>query len=165
MTPTAPRIVDVRSARVVLDEDLARLYGVSTGRLNQAVRRNAARFPPDFAFQVSDAERRILISQFVISSGGHGGRRKRPWAFTEHGALMAATVLRSDRAIDMSLFVVRAFVRLRDAAVAHRELANKLSDLERRVTGHDDDLKAIVVALRRLIVPSSKQRRRIGFSA
>jgi ORF6N domain. len=161
--PTPPRIVDTRGLKIVLDEDLARLYGVTTARLNQAVQRNAARFPADFAFQLSAAERQILRSQSVISSGGHGGRRTHPWAFTEHGAIMAATVLRSARAIEMSIFVVRAFVQLRDVAAAHRELAMKLSALERRVTGHDEELKAIIAALRQLIVPPLRQRRRIGF--
>lgn len=160
---TPPRIIAVRTTKVVLDEDLARLYGVTTKRLNQAVKRNAARFPDDFAFQLSGAEHQILKSQSVTSSESHGGRRKRPWAFTEHGAIMAATVLRSAQAIDMSIFVVRAFLRLRDVATSHRELALNLSALERRVTGHDAELKAIVAALRRLIDPPSHKRRRIGF--
>jgi len=149
---------------VVLDEDLARLYGVPTARLNQAMKRNARRFPQDFAFQLSEGECRILRSQFVISSGGHGGRRTRPWAFTEHGAVMAAPVLNSARAIEMSIFVVRAFLRLRDLAAAHRELAVKLDDLERKVTHHDEELKTILRALRRLIAPPLRQRRAIGFS-
>ena len=128
----AAAIVDTRDLRVVLDEDLARLYGVTTARLNQAVKRNARRFPMDFAFQLNRAECRILRSQSVISSGGHGGRRTRPWAFTEHGAIMAATVVSSQRAIEMSIFVVRAFLRLRSAAATHRALADKLDDLEGR---------------------------------
>ena len=148
----------------MLDEDLARLYGVTTGRLNQAVKRNGLRFPKDFAFQLSDGECRILRSQFVISSGGHGGRRTRPWAFTEHGALMAATVLNSARAIEMSLFVVRAFLQLRDLAASHRAFAAKLADLERKVGRHDEELKTIISALRKLIAPPLKQRRAIGFS-
>jgi hypothetical protein len=141
-----------------------RLYGVATGRLNQAVKRNGLRFPKDFAFQLSEGECRILKSQSVISSGGHGGRRKRPWAFTEHGALMAATVLHSARAIEMSLFVVRAFLQLRDLAASRREFGARLAELERRVTNHDDELKTIVAALRKLIAPPARQRRAIGFS-
>lgn len=148
----------------MLDEDLARLYGVTTARLNQAMKRNARRFPQDFAFQVSEGECRILRSQSVISSGGHGGRRTRPWAFTEHGAVMAATVLNSARAIEMSIFVVRAFLRFRDLAASHRELAVKLADLERKVTNHDEELKTILGALRKLIAPPLRQRRAIGFS-
>jgi hypothetical protein len=139
--PTPPRIVSIRCAKVVLDEDLARLYLVSTARLNQAVKRNARRFPQDFSFQLSESECRMLRSQFVISSGGHGGRRTRPWAFTEHGAIMAASVLNSAQAIEMSIFVVRAFLRLRDLAAAHRELAIKLAALERKVTHHDEELR------------------------
>jgi len=162
--PTPPRIVGTRGVKVVLDGDLARLYGVTTARLNQAVKRNGLRFPKDFAFQLSKDECRILRSQFVISSGGHGGRRTRPWAFTEHGAIMAATVLNSPRAIEMSLFVVRAFLQLRDLAVSHRELADKLADLERKVTSHDEELKTILSAFRKLIAPPLKQRRAIGFS-
>lgn len=162
--PTAPRIVDTRGGTVVLDEDLARLYGVTTGRLNQSVKRNIARFPEDFAFQLTKAEHEILKSQFVISSEGHGGRRKRPSAFTEHGAIMAATVLRSERAIEMSIFVVRAFLRLRDAAMEHRALAGKLAALERKVSVHDEELKTILTGLRKLIAPTPKPRRAIGFS-
>lgn len=163
--PTPPRVVTLRGIPVAIDEDLSRVYGVTTARLNQALRRNAARFPEDFAFQVNATEFRHLKSQFVISSGGHGGRRNRPWVFTEHGAVMAATVLRSERAVEMSVFVVRAFVRLRDIATTHRELANKLAAVERRVANHDEDLKAMLAALRKLIAPPPGTRRRIGFSA
>ena len=148
----------------MLDEDLARLYGVTTARLNQAVKRNTRRFPKDFAFRLGEVECRILRSQSVISSGGHGGRRTRPWAFTEHGAIMAATVLSSSRAIEMSIFVVRAFLRLRSVAATHRALADKLDDLEERVTNHDEELRKIFGALRRLIAPPLRQRRAIGFS-
>ena len=148
---------------MVLDEELARLYGVTTARLNQALKRNRLRFPKDFAFQLTAAESRILRSQFVISSGGHGGRRTRPWAFTEHGAIMAASVLSTARAIDMSLFVVRAFLQLRDLVTPHREIAAKLDELERRVSDHDAELKVILVALRKLVQPPARHRRTIGF--
>lgn len=162
--PTPPRIATVRTAKVVVDDDLARLYGVTTARLNQALKRNRTRFPGDFAFQLNASEWRILKSQFVISSGGHGGRRSRPWVFTEHGAIMAASVLNSPRAIDMSIFVVRAFVQLRELAAPHRELAAKVGELERRVTGHDDELEEILRALRRLIQPTPRPQRAIGFA-
>ncbi len=164
-TPTPPRIITLRSMKVVLDDDLARLYSVTTKRLNQAVKRNRLRFPADFAFHLTPQECGILKSQFVTSSTGHGGRRNRPWAFTEHGAIMAASVLRTPRAIDMSIFVVRAFIQLRDAAVPHRELAAKLGELERRVTGHDHQLEGIVRTLRRLIQPAPRPQRAIGFSS
>jgi hypothetical protein len=162
--PNAPLILALRGTKVVLDEDLARLYGVTTGQLNQALKRNRPRFPKDFAFQLNVTEYRNLKSQSVISSGAHGGRRKRPWVFTEHGALMAASVLSTARAIDMSIFVVRAFLRLRDLTAPHRELAANLDELERRVTGHDHDLQAILTALRELIQSPSRPRRAIGFA-
>lgn len=165
VSPTAPLILIMRSTKVVLDEDLARLYGVTTAQLNQALKRNRLRFPKDFAFQLNDAECRNLRSQSVISSGAHGGRRTRPWAFTEHGAIMVASVLSTARAIDMSIFVVRAFLRLRDLTAPHRELVTKLEVLERRVTGHDDELQAILAALRELIQPRSGPRRAIGFAS
>lgn len=160
-----PPILTLRAIKVVLDEDLARLYGVTTAQLNQALKRNRRRFPKDFAFQLNQAECRNLRSQSVISSGAHGGRRTRPWVFTEHGAVMAASVLSTARAIDMSIFVVRAFLQLRDLTAPHRELATKLEELEQRVTGHDDELQAILIALREMIQPPSQQRRAIGFAS
>jgi hypothetical protein len=159
-----PPILTLRAIKVVLDEDLARLYGVTTAQLNQALKRNRLRFPKDFAFQLSQAECRNLRSQSVISSG-HGGRRTQPWAFTEHGAVMAASILSTARAIDMSIFVVRAFLQLRDLMAPHRELAAKLDELEQRVTGHHDELQAILIALRKMIQPPSRQRRAIGFAS
>ena len=163
--PNAPLILALRGSKVVLDDDLARLYGVTTGQLNQALKRNRMRFPKDFAFQLSKAEYRNLKSQSVISSGAHGGRRTPPWAFTEHGALMAASVLSTARAIEMSIFVVRAFLRLRDLTTSHREIAAKLDQLERRVSGHDDELQAMLTALRELIQVPSRSRRAIGFAS
>lgn len=164
-TPEAPRILSLRSVTVVFDEDLARLYGVTTSQLNQALKRNRRRFPKDFAFQLTAAECRILRSQSVISSGRHGGRRTQPWASTEHGAIMAASLLNTARAIDMSVFVVRAFVRLREWAAPHRALVAKLDAIEQRVSGHDDDLEDIIATLRRLIAPPARTRRAIGFSS
>src|SRR5216684_251537 len=109
------RILLVRGRKVLLDADLAALYGVQTRRLNEQVRRNLARFPADFMFQLTDAEFELLMSQFATSNPGRGGRRKRPLVFTEHGAIMAATILNSPRATKVSVYVVRAFVRLRQA--------------------------------------------------
>jgi hypothetical protein len=148
----------------MLDSDLARAYGVTTAILNQAVKRNAARFPADFRFQVTGEEFANLMSQIVTSSSGHGGRRKLPWAFTEHGALMAATVLNSPRAVEMSVFVIRAFIRLRAYARGHTEIAQRLDVLERRVTDHDDDLREMFDALRGLLTPSPRDTREIGFA-
>jgi len=157
------RIRTARGVQVILDADLADVYGVSTRALNQAVRRNRARFPADFAFQLAHEEMVILRSQIVISSSGHGGRRHSAWAFTEHGAIMAASVLSTSQAVEMSVFVVRAFVRLKDLARGHAALAASLAALERKVIGHDADLKAVFAALRAIIEPSKKAGRPIGF--
>jgi len=156
-------IQELRGVQVVLDSDLAAIYGVTTSVLNQAVKRNETRFPADFRFRLTADQFSNLKSQSVTSSRRHGGRRKLPWAFTEHGAIMAATVLNSPRAVEMSLFVVRAFVRLRELARSHAELAKQIAALERRVTGHDEDLKSVLAALRRLLEGDAKPRRRIGF--
>lgn len=158
-------VVVLRGDKVILDADLAALYGVETKRLNQAVKRNRSRFPPDFAFQLTSAEQSRLRSQIVTSNRGRGGRRYAPWVFTEHGAIMAATVLNSPRAIEMSIYVVRAFIRLRELAGAHAFLAAKLAKLEKRVTKHDSELAEIVDILRALLQPAPRARRKIGFSA
>lgn len=128
-SPELPPIHVFRRERVVLDSDLARLYGVPTFRLNEAVKRNAARFPADFRFQLSREEAGSLISQIAISSPGprHGGRRKLAWAFTEHGALMAATVLNSPRAVQMGLFIIRAFVQMREALATNATIMKRLA--------------------------------------
>jgi hypothetical protein len=159
------QIVILRGEKVILDADLASLYGVETRQLNQAIKRNLRRFPPDFAFQLTPGEYANLRSQIVISSSEYGGRRYSPWVFTEHGAIMAATVLNSANAIEMSIYVVRAFVRLRDLAGAHAFLAAKLAELEKRVTGHDSELREIISTLRALLTPDRQPRRRIGYSS
>src|SRR5271167_119911 len=123
------KIFVLRGQRVILDTDLAELYGVQVRHLNQQVKRNAKRFPIAFRFQLSPHELKILRSQNVISSEGHGGARYRPYAFTEHGAIMAATVLNSQRAIEMSVFVVLAFVRMRRAIAGNRHILTKLAEL------------------------------------
>lgn len=163
LAPIESRIRTIRGESVMLDEDLATVYGVPTRALNQAVQRNRERFPDDFAFHLSEEEFDVLKSQTVISNPGRGGRRYPPLAFTEHGAIMAASVLKSPRAVEMSVFVVRAFVRLREFARNHAKLAAKLTALERKVAGHDEDLKRMFAALRALLNPSSKPRRPIGF--
>ena len=127
----------LRDQRVIFDSDLAELYGVSVKHLNQQIKRSARRFPPDFLFQLSQAEYENLKSQIVTSSSGHSGRRYLPLAFTEHGAVMTANVLNSARAIKMSIFVVRAFVRMRETFAANQQLLQKLSELEQRVESHD----------------------------
>ena len=163
------RILLLRGQKVILDADLAELYGVSTGRFNEQVRRNRDRFPSDFMFQLTNQEVERLRSQIAISIGemrlvGRGGRRYLPHAFTEHGAIMAATILNTPRAIEVSVFVVRAFVRLREMVAANKELSKKLDELERRVSHHDDAITHIVKAIRELAIPPEpKPKRRIGF--
>jgi hypothetical protein len=158
----APRIVVLRGHKVILDSDLAALYGVPVKRLNQQVRRNLERFPPDFMFQVPVTDRDSLKLQIATSKTGRGGRRYLPYAFTEHGAIMAATVLKSKRAIEMSVFVVRAFVRLREVLASNRQVAVKIEELEERLGTHDAALQAIITAIKELMQPR-KSPRAIGF--
>ena len=156
-------ILSIRGRRVILDSALARLYGVTTARLNEQVKRNPDRFPPDFVFALSRQEFTALISQNATSKG-RGGRRKVPYVFTEHGAIMAANVLSSSRAIEVSVYVVRAFVRLREMTVANTEVAAKLGELERKVASHDKAIRSLVTAIRRLMEsPPPTPRKRIGF--
>ncbi len=162
-------ILLLRGQRVILDAELAALYGVTTKRLNEQVKRNAARFPEDFVFQLTAEEAAVLRSQFATSKAprqdGRGGARYRPFAFTEHGAIMAATILNSPRAVDMSLYVVRAFVQLRELLASNAELARKLAELERKLKGHDEAITAILSAIRELMNPPAPKRRGIGFTA
>jgi ORF6N domain len=154
-------IVILRRQRVLLDRDLATIYGVSTGRLNEAVKRNAARFPEDFMFQLTAQEAENLRSQVAISSWG--GRRYYPFVFTEYGAIQAANVLRSSRAVEMSLYVVRAFVQLREMFASNKELAQRLDELERRLATHDQAITGILKAIRELMNPPEPKKRPIGF--
>lgn len=163
--PIENRILLVRGQKVLLDSDLAALYGVEVRTLNQAAKRNYKRFPPDFVFHLTLEENESLRSQFVISNSDRGGRRYLPYAFTEHGAIMAATVLNSPRAVEMSVFVVRAFVRLRETLARHRALAAKLIQLEQRLETHDRTISEIIKAIRTLMTPPPKPRRQIGFLA
>ncbi len=177
-----PLILVVRNQRVILDADLARLYGVTTKAFNQAVKRNADRFPEDFAFQPTEAELKILRSQIVTSSseaiesktvtqnrsqivtGSHGGRRYRPWAFTEHGAVMAANILHSEQAVQMSVFVVRAFVRLREHIAANAAILKRLAEIDRTLLQHDTALLDLYEKLLPLLQPlPDPPQRRIGF--
>ena len=158
------RILLVRGQRVLLDRDLAALYGVKTKRLNEQVKRNPGRFPEDFMFRLTAGERGNLRSQFATSRAGWGGRRSQPYAFTEHGAIMAANVLNSSRAVEMSVLVVRAFVRLREIANGHRVLAAKLAELDRRLNTHDESIRGIMTVIRSLMEPlEGEPRERIGF--
>jgi hypothetical protein len=159
--PIERQIRLIRGEKVLLDADLAALYGVTTKRLNEQVRRNLRRFPQDFIFQLTAEEFADLKSHFATSSWG--GRRKRPWAFTEHGAIMAASVLNSPRAIEVSVYVVRAFVQLRTLLATHKALAAKLHELERKLTTHDQAIAGILEAIRQLMAPPAPKRRGIGF--
>jgi len=162
------KILFVRGHRVLLDADLAELYGVETRRLNEQVRRNLERFPEDFMFQLNAEEYAILISQFATSKAGRGGPRKQPLVFTEHGTIMAAAVLNSARAIEVSVYVVRAFVKLRELLATHKELAKRLDELEARIekklVTHDQAIVGILDAIRELMTPPQPPRKRkIGF--
>jgi hypothetical protein len=163
-------IREIRGERVILDSDLALLYGVSTARLNEAVKRNRDRFPEDFMFQLTRGENGTLISQIAISKTGRGGRRTLPFAFTEHGAIMAASLLNSARAIHMSIFVVRAFIRMRQTLAAHTTLSQALIDLEQRLSKRLDVQESAIVyvleELKKLMEPveaPTLPRRPIGF--
>jgi len=157
------RILILRRQRVILDADLAELYGVPVKRLNQQVTRNQERFPGDFIFQLNSKEHNCLRLQFATSNKTRGGRRYPPYAFTEHGAIMAATVLNSERAIQMSVFVVRAFVRLREMLATNRLLAAKISELEDRLGTHDSAIRKLIAVIKQLMTPKRPARARIGF--
>ena len=183
--PLEPLIFTVRGHRVMLDADLARLYGVTTKRFNEAFTRNRERFPGDFAFQLTAVEYANLRSQIATSSlrtadpdgkpsnrthfatGLHGGRRYIPWVFTEHGALMAANLLRSERAVQMSVYVIRAFVRMREQIAANAAILKRLAEIDRTLLSHDVALRDIYRKLKPLLepppVPPVPRKRRIGF--
>jgi phage regulator Rha-like protein len=157
------RILLLRHQRVILDTDIAELYGVPVKVLNQQVKRNRERFPADFVFRLTSKEDEVLRSQFVTSKQGRGGRRYAPYAFTEHGAIMAATVLNSERAVQMSVFVVRAFVRLREMLATNRKLAGKIDELENRLDTHDSTIQDLIEAIKELMKPEDPPRKSIGF--
>ena len=161
--PVETRIVFFRRRKVLLDSDLAELYCVTVKRLNEQVKRNAARFPEDFMFRLTPAENRLLRSQIATSNDGRGGRRYLPFVFTEHGAIMAASVLNSPRAVEMSVFVVRAFVRLNEILSSNRELAANVIELDRRLKTQDVAIHSIVAAIKRLMKPPSKRIPQVGF--
>jgi hypothetical protein len=159
------QIHTVRGLSVMLDADLARLYGVSTGVLLQAVRRNSKRFPDDFVFVLSDQELSVLRSQIVISKpgDGRGGRRFRTYAFTEQGVAMLSSVLRSSRAVQVNIEIMRAFVRLRRAAIICSELMKLVDDLSVKFESHDQAISELVAAIRQMMeAPAEPERRKIG---
>ena len=180
--PIESLILSIRDQKVIIDADLAELYGAVTKALNQAVKRNADRFPGDFVFQLTRAELKTLKSQIVTSNAQssqvqydgalrsqfatskRGGRRTRPYAFTEHGALMAANVLNSPEAVAMSVYVIRAFIKQRELLRTHTEILKKIAQIDAKLLKHDDVLRAIVRELHPLINPSpTPPKRQIGF--
>lgn len=160
-------IIVVRGLRILLDTELALLYGVPTKRFNEQVKRNLARFPPDFMFQLNADEALGLRSHFATSNPTRGGRRYAPYAFTEHGAIMAAMILNSPRAVEMSVYVVRAFVRLREMLVSNAELTKRFDELEARITqkfsSQDAAITGIIKTIRELMNPPLPKKRPIGF--
>jgi hypothetical protein len=156
------RILLIRSHKVMLDSDLAQLYGVTTKRLNEQVKRNRDRFPADFMFRL-----RVREKNEVVANCDHLRRlkfsRTLPFAFTEHGAIMAASVLNTPRAIEASVHVVRTFVKLREVLRTHKELARKLGDLEEQIKGHDREITALFQAIRQLMEPAQRSGKQIGF--
>lgn len=156
------KILLLRNQRVILDIHLAELYGVTTKALNQAVKRNNERFPPDFMFQLNFEEATRSRSQIATLNRGMNIKYL-PYAFTEHGAVMAANVLRSKRAVEASIYVVRTFVRLRQFVASHKELADKLADLERQVGTHDKAIVSLFNAIRKLMAPLPPKKKKVGY--
>ncbi len=155
------KILVIRRQKVILDVDLAAFYGVSTKRLNEQVKRNIHRFPEDFLFQLTENELQRMRSQFATASKRN--IRHLPYAFTEHGVIMAASVLNSDRAIEVSVYVVRAFVKLREMLAANKELAHNLAELEQKVASHDGAIRSLVAAIKELMTPPETKEKKIGF--
>ena len=160
----ASKIYLIRNMKVILDRDLAELYGVETGALNRAVKRNAERFPEDFMFQITAEEAELLRCQTGISKPGRGGRRYLSYVFSEQGVAMLSSVLNSKLAIEVNITIMYAFVRLREMMVTNKELSRKLSDLEQRIDGHDEQIQAIFEAIRQLMAPPDKKVKKIDFT-
>jgi len=154
------KIYLIRGHKVMLDVDLAELYNVQTRRLNEQVKRNMSRFPADFMFQLTAEEAENLRSQIAISSSGHGGRRYLPYVFTEQGVAMLSSVLNSERAVQVNITIMRAFVKLRDMIASHKDLAKKLDNLEKK---YDAQFKVVFDAIRQLMAPAVSRKGKIGF--
>ena len=162
MDSVVKKIHIIRDQRVVLDSDLAELYGVETRIFVQAIKRNIERFPQEFMFQLTGDEWKFLRSQ-IVTSKGSGGRRYIPYAFTEHGAIMAATILNSPRAVEMSIYVIRAFVHLREMLSTHKKLAAKLIELEEKLISHDENIAMLIDAIKQLMDEPVTKKRPMGF--
>ncbi|MFA7159762.1 MAG: ORF6N domain-containing protein [Kiritimatiellia bacterium] len=164
--PVESAIITLRGQKVILDTDLARIYGIPTFRLNEAIKRNRDRFPEDFLYQLTLQEVDGLTSQIAISKTGRGGRRTLPYAFTEHGAIMAATVLNSPQAVQMSIFIVRAFIKMREQLLNRAELETRLADIEKTLMSHNTALRDLYQKIRPLLLPPPElPRKQIGFHA
>jgi len=159
------RIYLIRGHKVMIDVDLAELYGVTTRALNQQVQRNRKRFPEDFMFQLTKEEAEILRSQFVISRSSHGGRRFLPYAFTEPGVAMLSSVLNSEHAIEVNITIMRAFIKLRQMLESNEELNRKFAAVIRKLSTHDQYFKVVFDELRKLSEPPTQQRKQIGFKS
>lgn len=157
------RILLIRREKVIIDADLAKFYGVTTKRLREQIRRNKNRFPEDFMFKLTRSEMREVVDACNHLSNLRYSRTN-PFAFTEHGAIMAATVLKSEQAVEMSIFIVRAFINLREVISAHKDLFRKINALEKKISQHDDHIMSLFKAIKQLISPEKvPQKRRIGF--
>ena len=157
------KIYLIRKHKVMLDIDLAELYQVETGRLNEQVKRNADRFPEDFMFQLNNEEWESLRSQIAISKKGKGGRRYAPFAFTEHGVLMLSSVLNSERAVQVNIQIMRIYAKLRGMLLTHKDILLKLEKLERKTSKHDENFKIVFEYLKELLNPPAEPMRKIGF--
>ena len=158
------KILSIRDRKVMLDRDLAELYGIETRVLTQAVRRNLKRFPSDFMFVLEEQEFNLLMSQSVISKPtGRGGTRKPPMAFTEQGVAMLSSVLKSDRAVEVNIAIMRAFVQMRELLSNHKKLAVKLEELEERLGDHDEQFRVVFEAIKQLLEVENRPKRKIGF--
>ncbi len=154
------KILLVRGQKVMLDSDLADLYGVTTKRFNEQVKRNLKRFPIDFMFQLNEEETEVLRSQFATSKAGRGGRRYYPYVFTEQGVAMLSSILNSERAIEVNILIMRAFVKLREMIASNKDLARRLDELENK---YDKQFKIVFEAIRQLMIPPAAPKRKIGF--
>jgi len=167
-TPVAVEVIQrriylVRGQKVMTDANIAKLYQVETKELNRAVQRNLLRFPDDFMFRLTRGEAESLRCQIGTSKVSRGGRRNSPFVFTEHGVVMLSSVLKSERSVQMNIFVVRAFVKLREMLASHKDLAHKMIDLERQQRSQGQQLSAVYTMVRRLMEPPRKRKRTIGF--
>ena len=157
------KIFMIRGQKIMIDRELAELYGVETRILNQAVRRNIGRFPEDFMFQLTKKEMKDWISQIVISKREKMGLRRMPYVFTQNGVAMLSSVLNSERAIQVNIAIMRVFVRFQEILSTHRDLIQKLNELEKKIEKHDTEIQAIFEAIRQLMTPPERPRRQIGF--